>query len=104
MVDIEGHSNIYIYLQGYLISQSGDAQCTLHSAKEGDKTMTLKKVSSHDQQCSLPHWMLQHHHTFHNLGMFSHKMSIMTIFGLNHFYQIFITKFDFFSHKNWNGL
>lgn len=52
--------------QGYLISQSGDAQCTLHSAKEGDKTMTLKKV--HEKQCSLPHWMLQHHHTFNNLN------------------------------------
>ena len=52
-------------MQGFLISQSGDAQCTLHSAKEGDKTMTLKKV--HEQQCSLPHWILQHHHTFHNL-------------------------------------
>ena len=48
-----------------MISQSGDAQCTLHSAKEGDKTMTLKKV--HEQQCSLPHWILQHHHTFHSL-------------------------------------
>ena len=56
------------YFQGYLISQSGDAQCALHSAKEGDKTMTLKKVHNHGKQCSLPHWMLQHHHTFRNLN------------------------------------
>ena len=39
---VEWFSNRCIF-QGYLISQSGDAQCTLHSAKEGDKTMTLKK-------------------------------------------------------------
>ena len=57
-----------LIFQGYLISQSGDAQCTLHSAKEGDKTMTLKKVNNHEKQCSLPHWMLQHHHTFRNLN------------------------------------
>ena len=29
--------------------------------------MTLKKVHSHEKQCSLPHWMLAHHHTFKNL-------------------------------------
>ena len=33
----------FLLLQGYLISQSGDAQCTLHSATEGDKTMKLTK-------------------------------------------------------------
>ena len=22
----------------------------------------------HEKQCSLPHWMLQHHHTFNNLN------------------------------------
>jgi len=66
--DYEDRFRCFAYqsiFQGFLISQSGDAQCTLHSAKEGDKTMTLKKV--HEQQCSLPHWILQHHHTFHNL-------------------------------------
>lgn len=30
--------------------------------------MTLKKVHDHEKQCSLPHWMLQHHHTFKNLN------------------------------------
>jgi len=69
--DYEDRFRCFAYqeiFQGYLISQSGDAQCTLHSAKEGDKTMTLKKVNNHEKQCSLPHWMLQHHHTFRNLN------------------------------------
>lgn len=54
--------------EGFLISQSGDAQCTLHSAKEGDRTMTLKREHNHEKQCNLPPWMLIHHHTFHSLN------------------------------------
>jgi len=34
------YQNIY---EGFLVSQSGEAVCTLYSAKEGDRTMTLKK-------------------------------------------------------------
>ena len=34
------YQNIY---EGFLVSQSGEAICSLYTAKEGDKTMTLKR-------------------------------------------------------------
>ncbi len=34
------YQNIY---EGFLVSQSGEAVCSLYTAKEGDRTMTLKR-------------------------------------------------------------
>ena len=38
-------------------------------------------------------------YTVHHLGMISHKMSLITIFGHKHFMQKFHQKFDIFHEK-----
>jgi hypothetical protein len=44
--DWEGRFRCFAYqniFDGFLLSQSGEAKCNLYSAKEGDRTMTLKR-------------------------------------------------------------
>ena len=44
--DWEGRFRCFAYqgiFDGFHLSQSGEATCNLYSAKEGDRTMTLKK-------------------------------------------------------------
>ena len=44
--DWEGRYRCFAYqsiYDGFLLAQSGEAKCNLYSAKEGDRTMTLKK-------------------------------------------------------------
>ena len=46
MQDWEGRFRCFAYQrihEGFLLSQSGEAVCNLYSAKEGDRTMTLKR-------------------------------------------------------------
>ena len=44
--DWEGRFRCFAYqgiFDGFHLSQSGEATCNLYSAREGDRTMTLKK-------------------------------------------------------------
>ncbi|TRY74844.1 hypothetical protein TCAL_11427 [Tigriopus californicus] len=69
--DWEGRFRCFAYQKiydGFLLSQSGEALCNLYSAKEGDRTMTLKRVYNHEETCSLPRWLLEDHHQFQNLN------------------------------------
>ena len=53
--DWEGRFRCFAYqgiFDGFHLSQSGEATCNLYSAKEGDRTMTLKKG-----RCSFVSWL-----------------------------------------------
>nr|XP_040570826.1 uncharacterized protein LOC121120042 [Lepeophtheirus salmonis] len=67
----EGRFRCFVYEsihKGFFLSQSGEAKCNLYTAREGAKTMKLKKIHNHQQQCEIPGWILQYHHQFQDLS------------------------------------
>jgi len=45
---------------GFLVSQSAEAKCNLHSATEGFRTMTLRRLKEEGESCKFPPWFTAH--------------------------------------------
>jgi len=73
--DREDSFRCFVYKQihnGYLISQSAEAKCNLHTATEGYRTMTLTKLKQDDSSCQFPAWFTQHRR-YHSLASSSSR-------------------------------